>query len=119
MATRPLYGIVTERCMCFGRHILHQLPHQLPKTAQANQTAPITCRRTFVDDLRTLTIAWDEAEEAVADRLHLRRSATQYAEQRGRVKSLKPGFLLIVKGGQNTCDYKEFWLHRSENRPQT
>lgn len=40
-ATRPLCDIVTERCMHFGGHILRQLPHQLPKTAQANQTAPV------------------------------------------------------------------------------
>lgn len=43
-----------------------------------------TWERTFINDLRAIDIAWDEAEAAAADRVCWRTLAAQCAERRRR-----------------------------------
>ncbi|XP_076736223.1 uncharacterized protein LOC143414974 [Maylandia zebra] len=83
-ATRPLQDIVSERRVRFGHTATTAAattahsPYRLPKIAitwnpphgKRKPGCPrTTWRRTFIDNLRAIDIAWDEAEAAAADRV--------------------------------------------------
>jgi len=91
--SRRLEEIVTERRMRLAGHILRLPGHRLPKTAmrwtppkgKRKQGRPQkTWRSTFLEDLKTINIAWEEAEAIVADRICWRTLVAQCIQQRGR-----------------------------------
>ena len=88
-ATRPLAEIVTERRFRFAGHVLRLPSDRLPRTAmfwtpgrgkRKRGRPKITWRRTFIDDLRTIDIAWDKAEDIATDRAHWRTLAARCAK---------------------------------------
>ncbi|KAL2652137.1 hypothetical protein R1flu_020265 [Riccia fluitans] len=93
-ATYSLNEIVALRRMRLAGHIFHQQPTWLAKAAitwtpqqgKRKQGRPrTTWRRTFIDDLKTLDMSWDEAEVAATDRSHWRVLAAHCAERRRRI----------------------------------
>uniref|UniRef100_A0A914VG25 Reverse transcriptase domain-containing protein n=1 Tax=Plectus sambesii TaxID=2011161 RepID=A0A914VG25_9BILA len=86
--TCPLAETVAERRFRFAGHIFRLLPNRLPRTAitwtplqgKRKQGRPrTTWRKTFIDDLKAVDVAWDEAENIATDRARWRSLAAQCA----------------------------------------
>lgn len=90
----PLHVQVTKRRFRFAGHIL-RLPDPRParvavlwnpKNGKRRRGRPkITWRRTFLEDLRSVELSWDEATTAAIDRVRWRSLVAQCADRRGRI----------------------------------
>ncbi len=83
-----LHNIVARRRLRLAGHILRMENNRIPKTAM--RWVPLgakrpwgrprnTWRRTFLQDLKTLNMAWDDAEALAQDRSRWRMIAARYA----------------------------------------